>query len=397
MSIRQRYNDLMAQRATHLDAAQTALSNNDHAGYTAAMEKVKGLNDQLNDVRAVIDEENRYARQHAPQLGGDQEDMAEMGRMLAAGEAVRISAAQLTRGPVNATTLGTGTLIQPQGGGTDIRSGFTAQVPTLIDQVATIELTGLNGYEEPYVVQELEAQGGKVTTVAGTARTDSDPTFAKAKIAPYEVSVTSFVDRNLGRLNPADYAAKVQEMALRAIRRKVNGYIVNGDGQTSPDMFGITNAKNTAGAAIYATKSLGAALGVDSLDDLVYAYGGDEEVGGNARLLLTKANLQALGKLRGTNEKRRLFAIAPDAGNPNTGTITDGGLVVPYTIVSAIGATTLAYGDPTNYELGLFGDYVIRVDESVKAVERMNAILGDVMVGGNLIVDKGFVIGTLGA
>ena len=48
-----------------------------------------------------------------------------------------------------------------------------------------------------------------------------------------------------------------------------------------------------------------------------------------------------------------------------------------------------------NFELGLFGDYSIRSDESVKAVERMNAILGDVMVGGNLIVKDGFVVATL--
>ena len=88
-----------------------------------------------------------------------------------------------------------------------------------------------------------------MATLAGTARTASDPTFAKAKIAPYEVDVTSYVDRNLGRLNPADYAAKIQTMALRALRRKINGLIVNGDGQTSPDMYGITTAKNTAGTA----------------------------------------------------------------------------------------------------------------------------------------------------
>ena len=52
----------------------------------------------------------------------------------------------------------------------------------------------------------------------------------------------------------------------------------------------------------------------------------------------------------------------------------------------------MMYGDPINYELGLFGPYEIRVDESVKAVERMVAILGDAMVGGNLIVHQGFVV-----
>jgi hypothetical protein len=117
----------------------------------------------------------------------------------------------------------------------------------------------------------------------------------------------------------------------------------------------------------------------------------------NARLYLTKANLQAFGALRGANEKHRLYNITPDADNANTGIITDGGLIVPYTIVSSLGAGSLAYGDPYNYLLGLFGDFVIRVDESVKAVERMHTILGDVTLGGNLVIDKGFVVGTLGS
>ena len=148
------------------------------------------------------------------------------------------------------------------------------------------------------------------------------------------------------------------------------------------------------------------AVDADLLTDLMFAYGGDEELGGNCRLYLNKKDLQALGKLRGTNEKRRLFDIVPDAGNPNTGIIRDGGVIVPYSISSSLTALstadassaavpTMVYGDPTNYELGLFGEYTVRVDESVKAVERMLTILGDAMVGGNLIVDKGFVVATV--
>ena len=49
------------------------------------------------------------------------------------------------------------------------------------------------------------------------------------------------------------------------------------------------------------------------------------------------------------------------------------------------------YGDPLNYLLGLFGEYTIRVDESVKSIERMYAVLGDATVGGNVIVKDGFV------
>ena len=48
-----------------------------------------------------------------------------------------------------------------------------------------------------------------------------------------------------------------------------------------------------------------------------------------------------------------------------------------------------------NYELGLYGDYTVRVDESIKGVERMLTILGDAMVGGNLIVHHGFGVATV--
>ena len=182
--------------------------------------------------------------------------------------------------------------------------------------------------------------------------------------------------------------------------------IFNGDGQASNnDMYGIKTATNMAGSAIYATLNVNA-VDADLLTDLMFAYGGDEELGGNCRLYLNKKDLLALGKLRGTNEKRRLFDIVPDAGNPNTGTIRDGGVIVPYSISSSLTALSesspgaadiqaMVYGDPMNSELGRVGDYTVRVAESVKAVERMLTILGDAMVGGNLIVDKGFVVATV--
>lgn len=397
MSIRRDYNDLLSQRAQHLAAAEDAMNAGDRAGFEAAMAKAKAMDGEIDDKKALIDEQDRYARAHAPKLtsGESERDRAELGRMLAAGEAVTLS----MRGAIgqrDAVTVASGGLTAPTGAGSEIRDGFAGQVSSLVDQVQTIPLTGLSSYEEPYVVTDPEAKGGKMATVDGTARTDSDPAWGKAAIKPYELSVTSYVSRSLSRLNPADYFVKVQTMAMRALRRKTNSCIVNGDGQSTPDMYGITTAKNTAGQAIFASVALGEAVDANTLDALVYAYGGDEELGGNARLLLTKSTLKALGALRGTNEKQRLYRITPDAGNPNCGVIEDGGLVVPYTIVSALGDSKLAYGDPYNYELGLFGDYTIRIDESVKAVERMNAILGDVLVGGNLIVDKGFVIGTIG-
>lgn len=395
-NVRKELNDTMSQRANYLAQAEDAQKKGDNLAYKAAMDKVKELNTVIDDKKAIVDEIDRYADAHATKFGNDRRDMQEMGRALAAGERVKIDIVDTLAGiRQNSTTLATGALVAPQGAGANIRDGFAGQVSSLIDQVNTVTLAGMNSWEEPYVVSDMEAQGGKVSTNAGKARTESDPVFAKAKLASYEVNVTSFVDRNISRLSPADYAAKVQTMALRSLRRKINGLIANGDGQASPDMYGFLNAKNTDGKAIYHTLTGVTAIDENTLNRLVFGYGGDEEVGGAARLHLTKANLQAFGALRGINEKQKLYKITVDPGNPNTGTIEDGGLIVPYTIVSALGDKTLAYGDPINYMLALFGDYVIRVDESVKAVERMYAILGDIFVGGNLTVDKGFANATL--
>lgn len=394
--MRRKLTDLANQRTAQLDAAQAALVANDQAAYDAAMEKVQNLNTEMQRIRDLIDEQDRQvlAQQPAP---AEARDMAqERGNSLMRGDAVNFSAQEIRRA-MNQITLATGTIVQPTGAGSNIRDSLNSTVSSIVDQVYVQDLTGMGAFLEPYVITELEANGGKVEELAGTARAASkDPTFGVAEIRPYELNVTSYVDRNISRLSPASYYDKVFGMAMRALRRKLAGLIVNGDGAASPTFHGITNAKNRAGAAIYASLDL-AAIGVTTLDDLYFAYGSSEELGPAARLFLTKANLKALGALRGTNEKRRLLEIAPDTGNPNTGVIRDGGLVLPYTLASDVGDGKLLYGDPLNFELGLFGDYSIRVDESVKAVERMVAILGDAFVGGNLIVDKGFVVGSVGA
>lgn len=399
MSTRARLNDLLAQRSQHLTAAQNALDSGDHSTYQTELAAATGMNSQIEDLQGLLAEQDRYARDNAIVIGGTgRENLEEMGAALQAGQAVRLNVAELMQaaglGRQNSTTVATTTLVSPQGGGSTIRPNLEV-VSGLVDQVSTIDLTGFSGYEEPYEVSGLTAQGGKPATTAGTERTASDPTFAKAKISPYELTVTSYVDRNLSRLSPVAYASKIQSMALRAMRRKLAGLIVNSDGQSTPVMYGITNAKNTDGAAIFASKALGTAINETTLWELISAYGGTDSLGGTARLLLSKANLRAFGNIRGTNEKARLYKIQPDAGNSTTGTIVDGGLIVPYTLISEIGDNKLAYGSPADYLMGLFGDTTIRVDESYKAGSRLNTILGDAMVGGNLVVHNGFVLGTL--
>lgn len=413
MSMRRKLTEKLQARTALLEKAEGLLQEGNREEYRTQMEAVKAMNGEIEEIKGLIQEQDRKFMEKAPDLAEEKDKAEERGNALMKGQEVKFSALEVSKAlflPQHAVeksvTLATGTLAQPTGAGTNIRDPLGNGVGAIIDQVYVQDLTGMASYLEPYVISEFAASGADVATAAGTARTASgDPTFGVAKIAPYELTTTSYVDRNISRQTPANYYAKVYAMAIRAMRRDTVKMIFNGDGQSTNDMFGIKTAKNIAGNAIYATKEL-SAVDADLLTELMFAYGGDEMLGGSCRLYLNKADLLALGKIRGTNEKRRLFDIVPDAGNPNTGTIREGGTIVPYSIASNLTALsgssqgsaaiqTMVYGDPMNYELGLFGDYTVRVDESVKAVERMLTILGDAMVGGNLIVDKGFVVATL--
>ena len=405
MDPRERLIDLSNQRTAALDAANTAMEAGNTADYDSAMQKVTNLNTEIKRVQDLITEQERVIDARQPSQA-EMHDMAEdRANTLRNGGTVTFAQDEMRRFIRNAVTLATETLAEPTGVDGTIRDAMGNVPGSIIDRVSVMDLTGLGNFLVPYSISDLTATGGKVKTNAGTARTaGSDPTLAYAELRPYEVNVTQYIDRNISRLTPVAYYNYIQSMAMRAMRRKVASLIVNGDGQSTPDMFGIKTAKNKAGAAICASVNVS---GIDEniMDTLFYAYGSDEACGENAYLFLNKADLKAIGKLR-NSDKQRVFKINPTAGNPNTGTIEDGGNIVPYTIVSDLTALsastagsaaiqTMLYGDPANYELGLFGDYTVRVDDSVKAVERMVTILGDAMVGGNLIVDKGFVIANL--
>lgn len=390
--LRRQLIDLGGERVKFLSEAETALANNDQEAYKAAMNKIANINTEMQQRQALIDERDRSFE---PAKGAERRDMIEdRVNDLRNGRGISFTTDEVRREIKNALTIATGKLTAPVGGSDTINDPVGVGYSSIIDQVRTIDLTGLSAWQEPYVKQVLTATGSLVEKNAGKLRTESDAAFGVAELRPYEVTVTSYVDRNIERLTNAAYYDKVHSMAMTALRKKIADLIPNGDGETSPVFYGIKTAKNKAGEVIYATNAV-TAIGVDTLDELYFAYGNDESVGGDARLLLTKTNLAVIGKIRGTNEKQRLFKISHAPGSSNTGTIEDGGTIIPYTLSNIVGDKALMYGDPSNYLLGLFGNYSVRVDESYKAGERLLTILGDAMVGGNLVVDKGFVVATI--
>ena len=379
---------LAADRKAALDAAQKALEAENQAEYSTQMEKVGNINTQIEQVQALITEQERQIETATPSDAEIRDMQAERGNDLLNHRSVKLTSQEVLRELRNAVTIG-GTLVQPTGADSQIH-GDGAPITSILDMVQVQDLTGLAGYEVPYLISEFNGIPADLATKSGQARTGSDdPSFGISVIKPLEITTTSYIDRNLSKISPANYYERVHAMALRALRRKAAALIVNGDAFDTHVMLGIKGAKNKAGDAIIATDTYDA-IDVNTLDDLYFAYGADTELAGEAVLQLTKADLKAFGQLRGTNEKGRLFTITPQ-GNGNRGIIADGGVQIPYVLVPDLSSGDLIYGNPLHYLLGLFGDYEIRVDESVKAVERMHAILGDVAIGGNVVEHRGFV------
>ena len=382
--------ELTEERLAELEAEQKALATE------------KDMLERKINVRGKL--QSMTPEEDKPAAGPSEDDrevraakVQESGRLTISAEEVR----NFMGGSTRALTLATGSLTKPTDTGTTIRDNMEG-ISSIVDQVYTQDLTGLTAYEEPYVVEELTAG----TREDGKTQSESEPKFAIALIQPADISVTAYVSKNIKRLSPVAYEEKVRSMALKALRRKLAGYIANGDGK---NFFGIKTAENKDNEKIYKTLSVDAAkITAETLRNIVFAYGGTEEIGPGARLYLTKEDLAAFGAVRGTNEKKPVYEITADAGNANCGTIKDGGTIVPYTLLGRLqslstakqGAEpvqTMLYGDPRNFEVGLFGDYTIEVSRDYKFAEGLLTIMGEVMVGGNLIVHEGFVVVTLTA
>ena len=379
---------LVSDRKAALNAATAAKEAGNQSEYDSQMEKVRNLNGEIEDVQALITEQERSFMAAQPSQAERRDMAAERGTQLMNKQPISIPSMEIMRDLRNAVTIG-GTLVQPTGADSQIHGDGPA-ISSILDMVQVEDLTGLAGYEVPYLISEFDGTVANITSNSGQARSNSDdPTFGISVLAPLEVTTTSYVDRNIAKLSPANYYEKVHQMALRALRRKVCALIVNGDSLGTRKMYGIKGALNKAGSAICKTGTY-SSIDVNTLDELYFAYGANSELGGMANLLLKKGDLKALGELRGTNEKQRLFKITPQ-GNGNTGIIADGGVQIPYCLVPDLADGDLIYGNPLHYLLGLFGDYEVRIDESVKAIERMHTILGDVSVGGNVVEHEGFV------
>lgn len=246
-------------------------------------------------------------------------------------------------------------------------------VSSIVDLVKIVDASGMGAYKVAY----MDADATAATQEEGGAYNESDPVFGFVEIKPQTEAVVSYISKQARKQTPLNYQQKVNDSARVALRKRAAKIVTD-----------------KLIASTLNTKLPGVAFDDKFLRKVALSYGGDEGVVGAATLFINKADLVTLGDVRGS-DKKPVYEITPDAGNPNTGIIKDGGLSVPYCINSNLTSGTTAYGQAKNFELALFSNYEIAVSEDYKITNGLLTIVGDVELGGDVTVKGGFVIATV--
>lgn len=340
------------------------------------LEKLEKETDMLNEERDLLDKKlvmkRKFDRSPMIQTRDDNqmvENMEKRGKDLKEGRTVTVTSSNV---------------LLPSHTNTEIGGYPFREVSTLVDRVKIVNLEGGETYKKSFI----KTNGIAGLTVEGDPYTTAEPTFGYATITKVKVTAYAEITEELEKLPALPYSQEVLKGINIALRKKISQQILRGAGTT-----------NTF-KGIFATGVEALADNTDveietidetTLDEIIYAYGGDEEVEGGAALILSKNDLRAFANLR-TSEGRKVHIVDYSAStidgipyiiNSNCGSIAD-----PSTVA---GTYCIAYGALTNYEVPVFSPVEIAKSTDYKFKDGIISYKASVFTGGNVVGYKGFL------
>lgn len=259
-----------------------------------------------------------------------------------------------------------------------------AEVSTIVDKVKVVNLKGGETYKKSFVKSHGEAG----LTEEGKPYAETEPNYGYCTVTKVKVTAYTEITEELEKLPAIPYQAEVLKNINVSLRKKISQQILRGAGDSNT-FTGIFSDRAVALAdskPLYVSK-----ITEDTLDDIVFAYGGDEEVEGGSVLILNKNDLRAFARLR-TKEGRKVHTIDYKACT------IDG---IPYVINSnckalsddktADGDYCLAYGSLKNYEVPIFSGVEIGKSTDYKFKDGIICYKASVFTGGNVVGYNGFL------
>jgi HK97 family phage major capsid protein len=259
-----------------------------------------------------------------------------------------------------------------------------AQVSTLVDRVNVINLNGGETYKKSFV----KSNGTAGTTLEGQPYSETEPAFGYLTISKVKITAYTEITEELEKLPAIPYQAEVLRNINISLKKKISEQILRGAGTTNT----FTGIFSDAAVALADKAALEIAAITDStLDDIVFAYGGDEEVEGGAVLILNKNDLRAFAGLK-TQEGRKVHTIdyvnktidgIPYIINSHCKAISDSNTVA--------GEYGIAYGALKNYEVPVFSPVEIGKSTDYKFKDGIISYKASVFTGGNVVGYNGFL------
>lgn len=283
-----------------------------------------------------------------------------------------------------AVTVASDNILLPKHQSNDLATVPFRQVSTFYDLTKVRNLQGGESYEAPFT----KSYGTGGLTEEGSTYTEAEPEFETAKINKVKVTAYAEFSEELERLPNANYEAEIRKGVEIALKKKMAQQQIGGTGESNT-FIGITstNADNTA---VLASDDMELSkIDQDTLNKIIFAYGGDEEVEQKGVLVLNKADLLAFSLVKNDIGDH---AYKIDLANQTINT-------VPYIINSNLtpldtaskGQYSMIYGIPQYYETAIFSPVEIKKSYDYKFKDGMIAYRASVFAGGNTTAYRGFM------
>ncbi len=288
-------------------------------------------------------------------------------------------------------TVDGGTILVPKKYKNTMSESFNS-VSSMVDMVNMVPLNGGESYsvafEKGYGEGDYTTEGGEYHDI--DVATDYVDT-GRANITAY-----SEVTKQVKKLPSIDYLANIAKRVRGAIKKKIGAQSIAGAGTTNT-IKGLYNADTKVLNGDSDIELTG--IDIDTLNTIVFKYGGSEDVEAPQTLILNKLDLEAFAKLKNKNDEF-VYKITKNGG---TGTIAykEGGLAVPFVINSACNALTnsetttgkftMVYGSLADYEMPVFSDIEVQESTDYQFKKGMIAYRADCIIGGTVSKYNGFV------
>lgn len=347
----------------------------------------KGKLDERSLLRSSIDKldfanANIIKKPEKEKRDMDKDFIEKQAIALRSGKAIKVAIPEQEKRSI---TVSSGTILVPTKYKKEVADSYDTY-SALVDKVHQVPLDGGESYDVAF--EKSVGEGGY--TVEGGEYKETEPEYGHAPTGRAKITAYAEVSEEVEKLPDVDYVSRISDSVTKALKKKIGAQIVAGTGTTNT-IHGIYNADTNVvdGKGDISISKIDA----ETLNKIVFGFGGDEETELGQTLILNKKDLKEFADVK--NDKGDFVYKIVRNGKEGKLSYANGSAEVSYIINSACNALsdsatadkskTMIYGSlEEGYELPVFSNIDVQMSNDYKFKEGMKAFKGSVFVGGTV-------------